>query len=247
MRCEHELRAHSASCFLTLTLSDESFPCSQDDFVGKYVRFVKRLRAHSPPLRTFGCLELGTTSRRPHGHLLVFGRDFARGEPVARGANGDICYRSAELSALWPEGHASVGDLTRQSAGYVARYVVAERRDRAGPMLEAVAHPVTGDPVFLRPSAPWARSQGLGRGWFEQYGRQAIEQGAIVEAGGVRRPIPAFYSKLAKRAFPTVGADAQCIAQLDALAQAWNRTPERLAVREEVKRAQLRSLKRGAL
>lgn len=247
MRCEHELKFHDESCFLTLTLDDEHFPTSQDDFVAKYVLGLKRIRRHSPRIRTFGCLELGTHTRRPHGHLLVFGRDFSRDEPVSRGPNGDLVYRSNELDALWGLGHASVGELTRESAGYVARYVVAERSDRAGPVLEAVPHPVSGEPVFLRPAAPWARSQGLGRAWFEQYGRQAIEQGAIVERGGVRRPIPKFYSKLAKQAFPTVGADAECIAQLRALEQAWNRTPERLAVRAEVKRAQLRTLKRGAL
>jgi len=41
-----------------------------------------------------------------------------------RSGSGFNLYTSAELSRLWPYGHASVGDLSFESAAYVARYCV---------------------------------------------------------------------------------------------------------------------------
>ena len=152
----HEARYHEASCFLTLTIDDAHFPHSDNEWRAMGLRFVKLLRRRWPGrIRTSGCRELGELTRRPHFHFLVFGRDFPRDAPMARGEGGSLVYRSDELAALWPYGHSSVGDLTEQSASYVARYAMKKRslRDARGEF-EAVRHPVTGQTVFfvlLRP------------------------------------------------------------------------------------------------
>lgn len=248
----HEARYFEAKCFLTLTFSDENFPLSQAAFEREFVLFIKRLRRASPgvEIKTFGCLELGETTLRPHGHVLVLGRDFSRDAPMSKGQgpDGAICYQSDELDGLWGLGHASVGDLTQQSAGYVARYAMKKRalRDARGEFVP-VPHPLTGELIPFRPARRFACSQGMGRRWFVQFGEQAIREGAVTLRGGVRVPIPSYYVKLAKKLFPGVGADAQCTAIERAQSEAWNRTPERLEVRRTVLAARTKNLKRGTV
>lgn len=263
LRAIHESAFHERSCFLTLTLDDDHFPSSQAAWVESFDYGLKRIRKgfakRGVLIRTMGCLELGGQTHRPHGHLLVWGADYPRDRPVARGESGSMCYESDELCKAWRLGHATVGDLTEQSAGYVARYTVTKRsvRDQRGDFVEVV-HPVTGEIVSLRPSMSWAVSRGrgskgkpglggIGRQWFDAYGVQALEQGAVILAGGVRRPVPAFYSKLGKRLDPLLGSEAAAAAEVLVNASWRERLPDRLAVREEVFAAKTRSLKRGAL
>lgn len=250
LRIMHEAHFEPVSEFVTLTFDDAFFPRSQSDFEREVSLFIKRLRkATGRRIKTFGCLELGETTRRPHAHLIVLGRSSVRGAPVGCGAGGSVCFEAPELSAMWRLGHVSVGDVTRESAGYVSRYVMKKRsvRDGAGEF-ELVPHPVDGEFIAFRPARVFGRSQGLGRRWFDAYGRQAVELGAVILRGGVRVPVPDYYAKLAKRELPVgVGADAQCAALEFAAATAWDRTPERLAVRAEVLEASIRTLSRGGL
>ena len=44
--------------------------------------------------------------------------------------NGDNCYRSAFLERLWPLGLCEIGDVTFQSAAYVARYIMVKRNGK---------------------------------------------------------------------------------------------------------------------
>ena len=106
-------------------------------------------------------------------------------------------------------------------------------------------HPGTGELVLLPESMPWARSRrpGIGAGWYERFGAQQVEQGAVIMHGGVRRPVPAYYSRLAKRVDPLLGAEARAAAELHAFQTRDNRTPERLAVRGEVFAAKTAGLK----
>jgi len=263
LRAIHESMFHERSCFLTLTLDDEHFPSSQDEWVDTFNRGLKRIRKglakRGALVRTMGCLELGGQTHRPHGHLLVWGADYGRDRPVGTGESGSVCYHSDELFSQWQIGHCSVGDLTEQSAGYVARYTVTKRskRDAWGEFVDVV-HPLTGEIVSLRPSMPWAVSRGrgskgkpglggIGRRWFDEYGVQALEQGAVILAGGVRRPVPSYYSKLGKRLDPLLGSEAAAAAEVLSNKSWRERTAERLAIREEVFAAKTRSLKRGVL
>lgn len=247
LRCMHEAHFHDAKCFLTLTFDDEHFPASQEAMEREVVLFVKRMRKASGfEVRTFAVCELGERTRRPHAHLLVFGRDFERGQPMARGEAGAVAYASAELSALWSHGHSSVGELTTASANYVARYVL---KARSGAFeFEAVAHPLSGELIQFRPAVALCRSRGLGRRWFEAYGKQALHEGFVVLRGGVKVPIPQWYRRLGVKYLRGVGSDAEATAFERMTATAWNRTPERLAVREEVAAAGVAfHRKKGAL
>lgn len=269
LRCVHEAAKHEACCFVTLTYSDECFPWSDAEWRKQGIDFLKRLRKAraGSVVRSFGCRELGSRSLRPHFHFLVFGADLERGAAVSRGSSGSVSYESAELARLWRFGMSSVGDLTAQSAGYVARYVFDERAvpfgevayaggslirygDGAGRrgvvQLRPVVHP-SGAVVQLAQCAPVGRSQGLGRAWCDAYGAASVEQGAVVLAGGVRVAVPAYYGRRIRKVDPLAGAEAAAAAEVVAVARRGEQSPERIAVRVEVEEARLRFLRRDGL
>lgn len=100
---------HQYSTFLTLTYAPEHIP-SGGTLVPRDVQlFLKRLRKSVPvKLRYFFVGEYGDLTERPHYHAALFGLP-----PTAL----DI------VSLAWPLGHVMLGDLTPNSARYVAGYV----------------------------------------------------------------------------------------------------------------------------
>ena len=124
VRCVHESRMHSENCFITLTYDDDNLPPYGNLRYADFQKFLKRLRKKRGPFRFFMAGEYGEQFFRPHHHACLFGLHFHDRELHSRSDSGsDVCV-SAELSDLWPDGHASVGDFTFESAAYVARYVV---------------------------------------------------------------------------------------------------------------------------
>lgn len=106
---------HGDSCFLTLTYADvptghhgPPMRCvwSLDD--RHLVLFLKRLRRARGPFRYYACGEYGERYGRAHFHAALFG---------VSALEADI------IQTCWPWGFIHVGDLTRQSAGYIAGYV----------------------------------------------------------------------------------------------------------------------------
>lgn len=65
----------------------------------------------------------GLITQRPHYHAAVFGywpQDF---KPYKKNEVGDMLYTSDELTKIWNKGFVIVGNLTYESAAYIARYV----------------------------------------------------------------------------------------------------------------------------
>ena len=125
VRCMHEKRLHKESCFVTLTY--EKMPPRNSLQLDDYQNFLKRLRHHvDGSLRFFGCGEYGENTARPHYHLLLLNKDFADKKPLTSGNEYNL-YTSQVLSKLWPHGHHSLGDVSFQSAAYVARYCVKKK------------------------------------------------------------------------------------------------------------------------
>ena len=124
MRCMHEASLYDKNCFLTLTYADNKLPSDRSVNRRHVQLFLKRLRRAYPKavIRYFGCGEYGERLGRPHYHLCVFGFDFPD-KLLHTISGGHKLYRSASLEALWGFGHCLIGDLTFESAGYVARNV----------------------------------------------------------------------------------------------------------------------------
>jgi len=121
MRCVHESSLHDQNCFLTLTFADNPVSLRKSVFQ----KFMKRLRKAIDPVKIkyFMCGEYGEQFDRPHFHACIFGWSPPDLELLSS-KNGILLYKSEFLSKVWGHGFVTVGDVTFESAAYVARYVM---------------------------------------------------------------------------------------------------------------------------
>lgn len=122
-RLMHEAKLWPSNYFATLTYNDEHLPEDYGLRPRDFVLFMKRFRKKHSGLRFFQVGEYGDETRRPHHHALLFNCQLydLKGLPRARDAHA--LYTSKELEQAWGQGNVSVGDVTYQSAAYVASYV----------------------------------------------------------------------------------------------------------------------------
>lgn len=124
-----EAQFHEHNSFITLTFSDEwlkkrrSLKPSKRDMQ----LFIKKLRKEvDVPIRYFLCGEVGEhkgdREMNPHYHAIIFGYDFPDKTILKRSHSGMMIYRSTLLEKLWPYGMSSIGDVSPESAQYVAKY-----------------------------------------------------------------------------------------------------------------------------
>jgi hypothetical protein len=182
----HEKRLHSESCFVTLTYDDQHLPADNSLDKSHLQNFLKRLRHDTGPgLRFFACGEYGEKTSRPHYHVLLLNSDFADKRLVKSGSQYNL-YASARLSKLWPDGQHALGDVTFESAAYVARYCMKKKNNGK----------LTSDgrlPEFLQMS----RRPGIGTGYFDKYQNELISHDTII-VNGLPAALPRFYdNKLA--------------------------------------------------
>lgn len=108
VRIMDEVQHSRVSCFVTLTYSDENLPKNGTLVVKDCQKFFKRLRKNSGrECRYYLGAEYGDLGRRPHYHVCLFG--FSR-------EDYDI------INKAWGLGYISIGDVSYDSASYVARY-----------------------------------------------------------------------------------------------------------------------------
>lgn len=130
---------HDESWFLTLTYDDEHLPISHasnpatgemisfhSTLVKKHLQdFFKRLRFNSKQsIRYFAAGEYGTSTFRPHYHILVFGLHLDDLQVIRKNFAGDSYFTSDFIAKCWPFGFHILGKVTWQSAAYVARYTM---------------------------------------------------------------------------------------------------------------------------
>lgn len=169
IRCMHEASMHEENGFLTLTYNQENCPNSLD--YRHFQLFMKRARKELGPLRFYMCGEYGSKTFRPHYHALLFGCGFLADRYLWRNSgSGFPLYRSATLDRLWPYGNAEVGNVSFESAAYVARYVLKKvTGDRANDHYKRV-DPDTGEIVQVMPEfTRMSLKPGIGRKWIEKF------------------------------------------------------------------------------
>lgn len=108
---------HGDSCFATLTYDDEHLPIGRTLVPRDYQLWIKRLRRMLAPekVRFFLSGEYGTLTRRPHYHAALFGLSAELG--------GGVDGLSGVVHESWGQGHTFVGELSWESAQYIAGYV----------------------------------------------------------------------------------------------------------------------------
>jgi len=220
--------------------------------------FMKRLRKarHGQVIRFYMCGEYGDNFGRPHFHACLFGcffpdRTFLRDLP-----SGSRLYESAELQNLWPHGYSSIGDVTFESAAYVARYVMKKMTGNNAEQHYQLLDQESGEvidrvPEFNRMSL----KPGIGAAWLEKYGSEVYPRDTIVVNGKKCKP-PRYYDKMLEAAVNSVDGRARDFARdilahvedsrlISGIKLSDNNTPERLNVREIVAKARLSLSKRG--
>lgn len=117
-----------SSLFVTLTYDDEHLPKDGSVSVRELQLFMKRLRRKlGRKVRFYGVGEYGDLSGRPHYHLVLFGLgDVGHMVPAIPMVAPPPC--DCVICASWrdeegvPKGFSYVGELTAESAAYVASY-----------------------------------------------------------------------------------------------------------------------------
>lgn len=195
IRCLHEAQLYDRNCFITLTYDNEHLPENNSLVLEDFQKFMKRLRKHAAPqkIRFFHCGEYGEKHQRPHYHACIFNYDFDDKQHYST-RNHCRLYVSDTLRSLWSFGFSTIGDVTFESAAYVARYITKKVTGKA-----AVDHYndidyETGEVLSERlpEYVTMSRRPGLGKGWLEKYKTDVYPDDFIVIRGRKVR-VPRFY------------------------------------------------------
>lgn len=244
IRCMHEAQLHADSVFITLTYDDDHLPVDHSLRYVDFQLFMKRLRFHfrseRQRIRFFMCGEYGDHFGRPHYHACLFGCFFADRVLFKRLASGSNLYTSDVLSSLWPLGHSSIGDVTFESAAYVARYCV-KKVTGVGADEHYKFCDENGEFFWRQPEfAHMSLKPGIGAKWFEKYHAEVYPRDHVIVGGQKLKP-PKFYDKLlaADAALSWIGDDVEYTRYLAGLESREDSTPDRLRVQEVVTRARM--------
>lgn len=247
IRCMHEASLHTENCFITLTYSDEHLPSDRSLNVRDFQLFMKRLRKkyNDRAIRFYHCGEYGSRFGRPHYHALLFGFDFPDRQLFRVTSAGSRLYRSRDLESLWPFGFSTIGDVTFDSAAYVARYIMKKvTGDKAAEHYEWI-DPDTGEIHQRKPEyTTMSRRPGIGKLWYDKYKHEVYPSDEVIVKGRAVKP-PKYYDGLYEIEYPEDAERVKEARKRAAARRKQDNTTERLRVREKVKLAQISRLKRS--
>lgn len=158
---------------------------------------------------------------------------------------GNRLYVSQALQDLWPFGFCSIGDVTFESAAYVARYITKKVTGKAS-LLHYTDIDSRGE--VLRERRPEynipSRRPGLARGWFEKYKDDVFPGDFVVLRAQKMRP-PKYYDRLYDMVAPVDAARIKSLRTGVAKTRSDNNTLDRLEVRETIQLEKFKRLKRS--
>lgn len=248
MRCLHESSLYDRNCFITLTYDDAHLPHGGTLRYSDFQKFMKRLRKRSVlPVRFYMGGEYGESGTiRPHYHACLFGYDFPDRVPFKRSASGEMLYTSKLLEELWPLGLSTVGNVTFQSAAYIARYCLQKVTGDA-----AVDHyrVITDDGEIIDRTPEFnhmSLKPGIGARWLEKYQTDVFPRDYVVINGNKTKP-PKYYDTLFERENPGEFSEIVAQRELDGYKDflKGEQSSARLSVKEKVTAARVSFLKRN--
>lgn len=195
VRIVHEAQMHDESSFITLTYAPEHLPKDGSISVDECQLFLKRLRARLMPklIRFFLCGEYGEKFGRPHYHALIFGENFISDRVPLTSPGEFALYDSPLLADIWGKGDVRIGDVSFDSAAYVANYAT---KKIVGSKEVVDAHYRGLTPEFLLMS----RRPGIGKKWFDQFEPDVFPSDEIISRGVSVRPPRYYFEQIARRA-----------------------------------------------
>lgn len=244
VRCAHEASLYEHNCFITLTYNDENLPTDKSLNLVHFQLFMKRLRKkYGSKIRFYHCGEYGENFGRPHYHACIFNFDF-QDKILFTCREGINLYTSESLQKLWGMGFTSVGDVTFQSAAYVARYIMKKVNGAQADDHYTYIDPETGEISWRKPEyTTMSRRPGIASGWFDKYHRDVYPGDFVVMNQKKIKP-PKFYDMKLEKLNPYEFDEIKFQRELDAKKYVDNNTPDRLKVREAVQNERLSRLKR---
>lgn len=247
IRIVHEAQMHEYNCFITLTFSQEHLeqrdnPLSLD--VSEYQRFMKRLRKRfGNNVRFFHCGEYGDQNKRPHYHAIIFGMDFPD-KVLWSKRDGIRLYTSATLEELWPYGFSTIGDVTFQSAAYVARYIMKKHKGEGAEDHYTRWCPETGEGTVVAPEyCTMSRKPGIGYEWLQKYKADVYPHDYVVINQHKVKP-PRYYDSLLSEE-ELAALKEQRAAEAPPIIDEYGEAMDRLWVSQEIKIKKLERLIRN--
>jgi len=238
LRCMHEASLYEDNCFLTLTYSPEFLPSDGSLKKVHLQQFISDLRKKfcyrkglSLRVRYFGCGEYGDKLGRPHYHLCLFNFDF-KDKLYWKSVGGCKYYTSSDLQVLWPYGYSAIGDLTFESAAYVARYCTKK---------------ITGkiaDDYYQGKSCEFplmSLKPGIGFEWFQKFKGDVFPSDEVIVRGLKCKP-PRYYDKLLNVEDEEAFEQVKERRRQRALEKEDDNTHRRLLVKEKCQNARMKQL-----
>ena len=253
VRCMHEAQLHENNCFITLTYDEENLKSRSLDKTD-FQKFLKRFRKSIAPakIRYYMAGEYGSKFGRPHFHACIFGYDFHDKKLFKRTPSGSLIYRSKNLEKLWTYGYSSIGDVTFESAAYIARYIMQKyngEMDRNNTHITREEHYTycdlsTGELIKLEPEYnKMSLKPGIGAEWLKKYRSDVYPNDYVVINGKKTKP-PRYYDKIQQIDYPFEYEEISHNREKTAKLRHEDNTLDRLAAKEQVTKAKLQLLKR---
>lgn len=216
--------------------------------------FMKRLRKDlstrkgSAKVRFYLVGEYGERFQRPHYHIALFGEDFSDDRTYWRTSGDHRIYRSSRLEKLWTYGNSEIGELTLESAAYVASYVLKKVNGKLADEHYRRTDPATGQDIWVHPefahmSRGGKNGKGLAAEWFAKYSSDVYPEDHVIHNGLKLKP-PRYFDKLLEKWDPAAITAIRFNREMRAKELAADNTPARLAVKETVTKAKLALKKR---
>lgn len=248
MRLVHEAQLHEQKCFITLTYDNAHLPQGGTLVKKHFQDFMKRLRKPYGPgaIRYFHCGEYGEITKRPHYHACLFGTEFIEDKRFhTRNAQGDTIYTSERLESTWGMGFCTIGNFTFETAAYVARYILKKVSGPTAPKHYRQVDLTTGETIERIPEyVTMSLKPAISSAWFDAFSADVYPDDFCVMRGK-KLPVPRYYDLRLGRMNKPLLEHLKKRRIANGKKNASNSTHERLHIRETVKLAQIKSLKRS--
>ena len=169
VRCMLEAKQYEHNAFITLTYDKnnvkwvtgvnrdtgeiEPVTTLVPDDLTKFMKDLRRYYKYHynhDNIRFYACGEYGSKTHRAHFHIIAFNLPIFDKEKYFINAGGEQVYISQTLFEIWQKkGRVTIGDVTWNSAAYVARYVMKKIK---GPDSEETYKKLGIVPEFVRMS-----------------------------------------------------------------------------------------------
>ena len=266
LRIVKEQKQWTHNSFITLTYSPENLPehgtLVKEHFT-KFIKDLRYLKSHKVPgekrqyqkIRYFHCGEYGEQNSRPHYHAILFNVHFEDMKLWKRTKSGELLYRSQTLEKLWPRGHSSIGNVTFESAAYVARYVM---KKITGEQAEEHYKVITNfdengeikDSVQIQPEyVTMSRKPGIGNAHYDNYKNDMFpsDEISVLRNGETKHcNPPRYYMEKLRKDDPKMYEELKTkrTENMKKLAEAGENDNVRQDAKLQIKLAQTKNLKR---